>query len=1042
MPGDPGRNLDGSAVNRFLDLISEIPKGQFYSSTGIRVPYQGTRPFDIVIETVNPTRAYGLFLNGKFQGTITTDSSGFARFQLVLDHGTNTIILEDDITAERIQTVLDALTMHTAHAALAEVIEGIDESITDSFNDRLLEFATRGQIEDVWGKKLLHLNTPAYQHEAYREQLQEVHQAYRMFGGRHQGLDNTVAAITTVTPLVFPFRTFGPRWALGNSFLRNADFQARNRTQFTRTSAIPGITIDSVAFANQLGAGTLAFIFASQKLSWTTPGGVAGPSVTIVSSGSYALAAPGLKARFDGRINGTFAIVAATNDRLRLNVDGIGSLDITLTAGGARTGAQVAADINAAFVADVRYGAGYGATASVITTTRIRLTGLLDSAVGSILLENIAADAYFTVFGYPWVRSTLVNPEVIGSVSLELVISDDFQSADASNTFQVLIARNTVREEIVTIFSNNRIADTLGVPAPGLITAKLAGDIVEPFGSFPYQTNGSENTEQGIVVTVNTALTPLVDDTETVTLLGSNVSDFWLATNATADMAEYSYFEFQGLRLAATGAGDVTLEAEADERVFQYREWLFDLSMWVRNTSASPYDFYLGVNFGSGWVESGAFLIPSINTNNADDPTFITFTVSLPFAATRFGVRIRQDFSVAPDSFEVSRAVLRQPNVTALNLGINTTPRSEHRAYFGELIYIWSPQALTAPENGLLGLPFSQTTPKGHVDTVLPAHVEGDRFDISTYALGVPQDIRGVFDEVELFAGTMTNMQLVVRTPPRRSFVFPSRISQVSDVTLAFPFPPVAPFIATLAVPSNQDQTESLLFENEILVPNNRWQYDSATQIRVLTGYNSGATYVFNYQALIRYESPSIDLLASFSDFVWFVDMHAWTRFEPELLSVRSTTQVVFNPQTRRGRLADRSDQDKTQTTLTENNGLSVRTVPSVSFRYLDNQTILIDATEFKQTAIYFLTFQALRANQVRVPQIVLERRRAGSLIALAAAPYVMTSVNETLPASGRFLQYRMTATGIVDQRDLRLSSVSAKGLLLIGAGSIPVLRP
>lgn len=1047
MPGNPGRNLDGSDVNRYADLIDEIPNGQFYQATGIRIPYQGTRPYDLVMQTSQPNRVFGIFTNDRFRGTVTTDTDSVARFSLTLDLGKNTIVLEDDITAERIQTTVDARHVHTALAALAEVLEVIDANITDSFNDLRLETAERGQIEDVWGKRLLHLNTPAYQHEAYREQLQEVHQAYRMFGGRRKGLDNTVSSITTATPLAFPFRTFGPRWVLGDSFVRNARFQERDRSQFTRASAIPGVTPTGFGPANQLGAGTLTFTFVGTTLAWTTPGGAIGPAVNVGAGGAFELNGPALPARLDGRTNGTFAIVAATNDKLRLNLDGKGSITITLTAGGARTGAQVAADINAALTADTRYGATYGAVASVLTTDRVRLQTPASTAgaTASIVLENIAADAYFTVLGYPWVRSTLVNPEAIGSTSLELVSSDDFRSADASNTFQVVVARNTVREELVTISANNRTTDILTVPAPGLVIGKLAGDVVEQYSSFPYQL-GSANEEQGASITVVAGSLPGINDTETVTLLGSNVPDGWLADNvasADANLLEYGWFDFQQLALANDGTGDTTLETDADDRVFQYLEWPFTFSVWVRNRHTAPISVRVGVNFGVGWVESGAVAVPSVNANGGDEMTYISLATVLPATATQFKVRVRHDGAGAGQTIELARAVLRQPNVTALNLGVNTTPRSEHRAYFGELIFIWSPIALAATEDQLIGLPFDPATPKGHVDTVLPAHVEGDRFDVTEYTVGVAKNLKGAFTEADLFGGIRTNLDLVVRTPARRSYLRAARISLVSGELLTFPTPPVAPFVATLAITSNQDQTATRMYEDGTLMPNTRWQFDSATVVRVLTGYNSGAVYTIDYQALIRFESASIDLAGTFADYIFYVDIHAWSRYESLLVTVARTSQVVFNPQTRRARLGDRSDQDKTTSSLIENDGLNVRTVPSVGYRYLDNQTVLIAPDQFNTDAIYFLTYQSLRANPTKVPTITIERRRAATLIALAAAPYAATEKDAVLPATGRFLQYRVSISGIVDVRDFRLSSVSAKGLNAFGVGgTIPILRP
>jgi len=634
MPGDPGFNLDGTPVNRYSDLVDAIPKGQFYDATGIRIPYQGTKPYDLVVQTAAPARTFGIFTNGRFRGTVTTDSDAVARFTITLDLGKNDVELEDDVTGQRIRTTLDARYFHTTMAALAEVLEGIDASVTDSFNDRCLMTAERGQIEDVWGKRLLHLNTPAYEHEAYREQLQEVHQAYRMFGGRQKGLDSAVSAVTTVTPMRWSFRTFGPRWVLGGSLLRNAAFQERDRTQWTRASNIPGVTPLAVAAANQTGAGTLTFSLAgpTRLLQWTTPGGAIGPTVDVAAGGTFEIPGVALPARLDGRINGPFNIVGGTNDALRLNLDGIGSIDITLTAGGARTAAQVAADINGALAADTRYGVTYNAVASVLTTQRVRLQTPAGTAgaAASIVLEVVANAAYATVFSYPWIRSTLLNPEIIGSVSLELASSDTFREADTDDTFQVVIARGTVREELVTISGNNRTTDILTVPAPGLVLAKNAGDVVEQAGQFPYQVNGSDNFEQGITVEIDAGLLPGIGDTETVTLLGSNVPDGWFADNATADLLDYGWFDFEQIALTNDGTGDTTIETDALARAFDHLEWPFTFEVWVRNRHTAAINVQLGVDYGAGWVESGATAVPSINADGGDAMTRLSYSTVLP----------------------------------------------------------------------------------------------------------------------------------------------------------------------------------------------------------------------------------------------------------------------------------------------------------------------------------------------------------------------------------------------------------------------------
>jgi hypothetical protein len=70
-------------------------------------------------------------------------------------------------------------------------------------------------------------------------------------------------------------------------------------------------------------------------------------------------------------VAGPFVVAAGTF--LTLNIDKKGWISIPITAGGARTAAQVCTDINTALTASPLYGSGYGAVATVATTA-VKLT--------------------------------------------------------------------------------------------------------------------------------------------------------------------------------------------------------------------------------------------------------------------------------------------------------------------------------------------------------------------------------------------------------------------------------------------------------------------------------------------------------------------------------------------------------------------------------------------------------------------------------------------------------------------------------------------
>jgi hypothetical protein len=108
------------------------------------------------------------------------------------------------------------------------------------------------------------------------------------------------------------------------------------------------------------------------------------------------------RARLNGPINDTFAIVGATNDNLHLQVDGRAQLAIAITAGAARTAAQIVTDINTALIASGTYGAAFGNVAEVYNGDQVRLTSPTQGPTSQIRINGdsaIAIATALTIFG-------------------------------------------------------------------------------------------------------------------------------------------------------------------------------------------------------------------------------------------------------------------------------------------------------------------------------------------------------------------------------------------------------------------------------------------------------------------------------------------------------------------------------------------------------------------------------------------------------------------------------------------------------------------
>lgn len=123
--------------------------------------------------------------------------------------------------------------------------------------------------------------------------------------------------------------------------------------------------------------------------------------------------------------------VIAANTFITLNLDGLGWISIPLTAGGAQTAAQVAADINAALAADARYGVAYNAVANgvtgsvVITSPQMgALSDLRFIATPVDTPPGAAIDGTVAIFG--------IGLPFIASVVIELL--DAYYSGTATYT--------------------------------------------------------------------------------------------------------------------------------------------------------------------------------------------------------------------------------------------------------------------------------------------------------------------------------------------------------------------------------------------------------------------------------------------------------------------------------------------------------------------------------------------------------------------------------------------------------------------------------
>src|SRR3990167_4515590 len=337
-------------INRYKQLLVSVPRGSFYVSDGQIIPHRDT-PYELRVSTGVNNREYGIYINQNFRGITTTDVTGIALVTVLLDKGRNDIKLVDVITQEETLSYLTTRDYATWMAAQAEVIEGVDEGVEQVLLDARLETASVSLIEDVFGQTVQTGNSFGYDLDTYRQLLQELRIAYRYSGGTTDGVARVVRAFTQISPLIYP-RSFGPSWVLGSDFIYPITGQL-GRTYYTISPLTNinggGAGVSVVEFDGTVGRGTgsikLYGDLSPKKFAWIAPDGIEGSQVDITANGEYTIYS---RNYFDDIIGyeGPFQIVLNENDQLSLEIDNLGIIIVTLTAGAARTAAEIATDIN------------------------------------------------------------------------------------------------------------------------------------------------------------------------------------------------------------------------------------------------------------------------------------------------------------------------------------------------------------------------------------------------------------------------------------------------------------------------------------------------------------------------------------------------------------------------------------------------------------------------------------------------------------------------------------------------------------------------
>lgn len=337
------------------------------------------------------------------------------------------------------------------------------------------------------------------------------------------------------------------------------------------------------------------------------------------------------------------------------------------------------------------------------------------------------------------------------------------------------------------------------------------------------------------------------------------------------------------------------------------------------------------------------------------------------------------------------------------------------------------------------------TIDQGHIRTISSANSSIDVFDVTEYENDVPLNLFGVIDEGNFSLCDIINMDISSADPFKFAFLIPNRLP-IEDEEIMFSM--VFPHIATLQYDSDQNQVDAMLFEDGNLVPNDAWHFNSNSQIEILPispsipyGFNPGAKYTVSYGLLYQVTTPVIDLgVSTFRDYAWFIDYLLWNRMNKKLGEYLTVVPVFFNPNNGRAFL------DKKSSMLIEDSRLYYQSseeevqIANRYWRFIDDKTIEIDASQLIKGAQYYLQHKEKRVYLDDQLDVKLEHRSGIDVSSCLSAIWVEKQRNENIDVMSNMLsgnqlihQLRLSIIGVRDLRDFRIRSLVLKGLHIHG---------
>ena len=780
-----------TGIVRYSDLISQIPKGSFYDGDGDTIPYYSKdRKFRLQVPV--PNTPYALYINETYSGEVSADPNGNVEFSRKLPLGEVEIKIVNRNTGRPYSSYLTCRNYATWLASYAEALETIDDNIQRVYDSLKIEEVQSGEIEEVYGESLgVFRNFGGIDLDSYRWLVHELRLGYRNFGSRYKGLDNAISAFTQVPPFGFTRRKWGPNWRLNTSFLHNSGFTERSHTiEYALTGADPeieGVTLvkaEPSVYSNPAVNNSISYDSTTNELTWE-PGGTAGVPVELAGDGEYFLPGnPGYMSAYIIGLSGPFSISATDNDRLYLDIDNLGIIEIQLTLGGGVALATIVTDINTALNADPRYGAVYATLASVYNGSLLLMdpTATYDASIRIVSGPDITRNAAGTLFelkpGYTVFDSNLAaGIEIIdvygGLIYYPSNLSINLDYNGALTPPRRLRFRCNVGGygAYVSVGSDGiyTLIDSLGnickvrcaVDSMAASTNTYTFDIgVDHLVEIEKQYNGIwVNVDVSLLPGANRACDVTVYDDETdgyietpdnwyiegnsapgiangYIFLPSKISNIGENNFGPVENFSYTFIDFltPGNQIDFIGKAEQfpllnglprggNYPQKSFGLIYDYEGFELKFSCWLADVSGFAQTVTLSVSFdgGDNWVSGTPTALSVYPTATAVlEYEYFEMTTKIPseIALTTtnwYGSGILVKINIAGVTPKTGVGVsfdspkLEVKYITSDSLGNNTVPRTRHRQNFGELVYVWSPEALTLTEKQYLGVYYKKS---------------------------------------------------------------------------------------------------------------------------------------------------------------------------------------------------------------------------------------------------------------------------------------------------------------------------------------------